>query len=238
MKIFKDKTTGLIVNSDFQKPKVKIGYIIMFMFLIVTSVICIFPPVWIIVSSLKDTQELFATPPTIIPKAIHFEKWIETWKSMNFMKYYFNTIIMAVGDLFFGLFVTGLGGYVISRIKPKGANLVFSIILWTLMMPTSTNMVPLFQTFIDFPIGGINFTNTYFPMWFMSAANCMNILLFKNYFDGIPKSYIESAIIDGCTKLQVFYKIVIPLSIPIITVVSIFLLNSSWGNFLWPYLII
>ncbi|MEG1880358.1 MAG: carbohydrate ABC transporter permease, partial [Oscillospiraceae bacterium] len=114
---------------------------------------------------------------------------------------------------------------------------IFALILWSMMMPTSTSMVPLFMTFLDFPGLG-NLSNTYLPMWIMAGANPFNVLLFKSFFDSIPMPYIEAARIDGCTNLGIFAKIIMPLSKPIIMVVSIFSFTASWDNFLWPYLVL
>ena len=105
-------------------------------------------------------------------------------------------------------------------------------------MPSSMSTVPLFMTFIEFPIFKFNTLNTYFPMWMMAGANAFNVMLFKNFFDSIPSSYVEAARLDGCSDLNIFSKIIVPLSKPIIMVVTIFSLNGSWESFFWPYLVL
>jgi len=99
-------------------------------------------------------------------------------------------------------------------------------------------MVPLYMTFVDVPGLHINLIGSYVPIWIMSGASAFNILLFRNFFNSIPMSYIEAARIDGCTDMGIFARIIIPLSKPIIMVVTIFSITGTWGNFMWPYLIL
>ncbi|MEG1441987.1 MAG: carbohydrate ABC transporter permease [Oscillospiraceae bacterium] len=230
--------TGIIGAIDYKRTGVKIFYWAMYTLCIICCLICILPPIWIMLSSFSDVKDLLAIPPSIFPKSFHPEKLIEAWNKLNFLQYYSNTFVMVIGDLLFAIFINGLAGYVISRLKPKGGTLVLTLILWTMMMPNSLNMIPLYGTFLDFPLFHVNLTNTYWPMWLMSGANPFNILMFKSFFDGIPSAYIEAARIDGCTNLGIFAKIILPLSKPIIMVVSIFTVTASWDNFLWPYLIL
>ncbi|MEG1441654.1 MAG: carbohydrate ABC transporter permease [Oscillospiraceae bacterium] len=238
MKAFDEKQTGLLTSLDLKSLRSRIGYWCIVGFIVLVSIICIFPPLWVFLSSFKDVKEFLSIPPTIIPHSFHPEKLVEVWKSMNFGKYYINTFYLAIGELVFCIFFNGLAGYVISRLKPKGSMLFFSLVLWSMMLPTSVSMVPLFMSFIDFPIFHFSMLNSYFPMWLMAGANAFNVLLFKNFFDSIPMSYLEAARIDGCSNLGIFTRIILPLSKPIIMVVAIFSINASWESFFWPYLVI
>ena len=151
---------------------------------------------------------------------------------------FLNTVYLAAGDIAFTVVFNGLAGYVLSRLKPKGSRLVFMVILWTMLLPNNVSQVPLFMTFTHFPVTGWDFSNTYWPMWLMAGANSYYILLFKSFFDSISISYFESAKLDGCSNLQMFYKLVVPLSIPVIAVISIFEFNGSWGSYFWPLLLL
>ncbi|MCK9478968.1 MAG: carbohydrate ABC transporter permease [Firmicutes bacterium] len=238
MRAFSEKSSGIITSLDLKKRHVQIGYWCLFALLAVISTICLFPPLWVFMSSFKDLKEFLTVPPTIIPRSFHPEKVIEVWKTLRFATYYRNTIVMAIGELIFCIFVNGLAGYVISRLRPKGASLYYKLVLWTMMLPASISMVPLFKLFIDFPWLHFSMLNTYVPMWLMAGANAFNVMLFKNFFDTIPDSYVEAARIDGCSDLGIFAKIIMPLSVPILIVVAIFSVNFSWEAFFWPYLVI
>lgn len=228
----------MLTSGDLKTLKGQLFYWIMFAMLILVSIVCLFPPLWVFLSSFKDIKEFLSIPPTIIPKSFHPEKLVEVWNLLNLGRYYWNSLFMALGDLFFAVVVNGLVGYVISRMKPKGSKLIFTLILWTMMMPTSVSMVPLFMSFVDVPYLGLNLTDTYWPMWLQSGANAFNIMMFKSFFDSIPMSYLEAARIDGCSNFRIFRKIILPLSRPFIMVISIFTINGSWENFMWPYLVL
>jgi multiple sugar transport system permease protein len=235
---FESKTGGLIGAVEFKRGPVRLLYWLMFALLLLLGAVCLFPPLWVLLSSMKDINEFFAVPPTIIPRTFHPEKLANVWRDMNFGLYYRNSLLMAAGDLLWCLTLNGLAGFVISRLKPKGSTLLFTLIMWTMLMPSSLNLVPLFRTFLDFPVLHLNLTNTFFPMWIMSGANCFYILMFKSFFDTIPASYVEAARIDGCSALGIFGRVILPMSKPIIMVVSIFTVAGSWDNFMWPYLVL
>lgn len=206
--------------------------------MIAFALLCILPVLWIFLSGFKSTAEFNQVPPTLLPETFDFSKLLTVWKKTDLGMSFVATIYMVAGDLAFTLIVNGLGGYVLSRLKPKGTGIVLMLILWTMMLPTSINMVPLFISFMDFTPLHLNLIDTFFPMWFMSGANAFNLMLFKSFFDSIPLSYVEAARIDGCSDGGIFMKIILPLSKPIMMTVAIFTFSGSWGAFLWPYLVI
>ena len=238
MSRFDEKSTGVLTSLDFKKKSIRVLYAAMIAALIIISMICIFPPIWIFLSCFKDMKEFLSIPPTIIPKTFNLRKIPEVWKLLNFGRFYVNTMVLVLGDWLFCITLNGLAGYVLSRLNPKGSKLIMTMIFWTMLLPTSVNMVPLFMTIVNFPLLNISLMNSYVPMWLMSGANAFYVLLFRSFFNSIPTSYMEAARIDGCTNLGIFTKIMLPLSKPIVMVVSIFSITSSWESFLWPYLII
>lgn len=238
MSAFNKKESGIWTSLDLKKTRIKLAYWIVFAVMALLTAICLFPILWIFLSAFKDMKEFTSVPPTIIPKTFHPEKIVEVWKSMNFGKFYLNTLTVALGSLIVCILSNGLAGYVLSRLKPKGYSFFFRLIVWTMLMPTSVSMIPLYMTFIDFPIFHFNLTDTYIPMWMMAGAAPFYIMVFKSFFDSIPLSYIEAARIDGCSTMGIFMKIIIPLSKPVLVVIAMFTLNGAWGDFFWPYLVL
>jgi multiple sugar transport system permease protein len=238
MSRFSEKNTDIFNFMDLKRPLGKIGYWVMFAFLILVAMICFLPPLWVIISSFKSPEELMKVPSTLLPSHFRLSKITEIWNKLGYMKYYANTLFLAAGSVFFAVVVNGLTGYVLSCLKPKGSHLIFSLIVWTMLMPNTLSMAPLFKNMVNFPIFHFNLTNTFWPMWICSGAGAFNILLFKNSFDSLPDSLIEAAHLDGCGNIGIFRRIVLPLSIPIIVVVCIFTVNATWGDFLLPYLVL
>ena len=230
--------SGLITTLDLKKPSGKVLSIIFSTLLIIISIGSLLPFVWAIFSGLKTPEDFYSVPATFFPKKYVWENITELFTVYEIHKYALNSIILIFGTLIVELATATLGGYVLSRLKPVGSNLFLKLILWTIMMPATLSMVPLFMTFIDFPVLHVNMMNTYFPMWIMAGANCFHIIMFKDFFDKIPLSYVEAAKIDGAGKLKIFFKIILPLSKPIIATISVFVITASWNSFMWPLLML
>lgn len=189
-------------------------------------------------SGFKDVKEMYEIPASFFPKHIDLSKLAKVWNEMKFYKYYGNTFGMAIGAVISDVIISGLAGYVLSSLKPKGTRVMLAIIFWIMLLPGTMRTVPLYMEFKSMPIVGINLLDTYWPIWIMAGANAFNIILFKNSFDSISRSLVEAAWIDGCSNIKIFFKIIVPLSIPTILVVAIFTFNSQLGQFFWPYLLI
>lgn len=228
-----EKCTGAILEAERKRPRVILIRSCIMVFCILLSMLFILPVVWMLLSAFKDTKEFLQLPPTLFPKQIDFGKAIRLWKRIGFTRSYLNTFTMVFGKVAFCLVCCGLGGYVLSRLKPKGTKIITLIVLWSMMMPSNMGMVPLYSTFVK-----AGMMDSYLPMWLMAGAGSFNTLLFKSFFDGISKSYIEAAWLDGGSQLTVFRKIMLPLSKPVFASVSIFMVTGSWGEFIWPNLLI
>ncbi len=222
---------------ELKQAKYRFIYGIMAVVLILLSLVCILPILWVFLSGFKTTSEMYSIPPTFLPSSISIEPVKEIFDKVNFFKYFGNTLMEIVGALVFDLIINGLAGYVLSRIRPKGSAVLETLVFGTMLLP-SVSMVPLYMTFVNMPITHVNLTGSFMPLWMQAGCNAFTIMLFRNFFNGIPMDYLEAARIDGCGNLGIFFKIILPLSKPIIVVESIFCVINSWKNFMWPYLIL
>lgn len=238
MKKWSKKEKGAIMPIELKNTKTKVIYFINLSILVLIALVCILPVLWLVLTSFKTVKEIYAVPPTIFPKNFDIGKIGRVWKKVNFIKYYANSFLMCGGDILFDVAISGLAGYVLSRLRPRGIKGIQLIIFWTMMVPTTVCMVPLFKTFLDLPFLHKSLVDSYLPMWIMAGANTFNMLLFKSAFDSISKEYVEAAQIDGCSNLGIFVRIILPLSLPIIMVVMILDFTGAWGDFLYPYLLL
>lgn len=234
---FTGKVDGLLNFSDFHHLKFRVAYWIMFSVLMLMAIICFLPVIWVALSGFKETSEMYSIPPSFLPKSINFGKIKEIWDTVHFEKYFFNSVAIIIGCLIFDIVFNGLAGYFLSKVRSKGSSLLETAIFWTMLLP-GVSMAPLYMTFVDFPFIHVNMTGSYLPIWLLAACNAFNIFLFRNFFNGIPKGYFEAARIDGCGNLGIFFRIVLPMSKPILAVICIMSITSSWSNFMWPYLIL
>lgn len=240
-----DKRDGLLNFSDYKKKSYKIVYFVMVFVLLMGVFITLFPLVWLFFTSLKEANEIMVTANnyTFFPKSFNLGKYIDVFKKTSIGKYFFNSIIVVIGASISAVIFNGLLAYGVSILKPKGSKVIFYIILMGMLIPPTTAMVPLFVNidsiykFIRETLG-FEVDYLYFlPLFLIAGANPFYFLLFKTYFDALPKDLFESAQIDGANKLQVFFRILVPISKPIIVVVIIFTMNASWSDFLLPYLL-
>lgn len=237
MKKMAENRTSIILDVEMHQKKAKIIQIFLLVFFIIVSMAFFLPILWMMVSSFKGTQEFMQVPPTLLPEHFDLGKIGRVWEKGHLTRTYLVTFIMVAGDVVFSLVCCGLGGYVLSRLKPTGSRAVMAVVLWSMMMPSNLGMVPLFINLTN-GMFGISLMDTYVPLWIMQGGNAFNTLLFKSFFDGIPGTYLEAARVDGGTELVIFGKIIMPLSKPVFMSVAIFTVVGGWGTFLWPSLIL
>ena len=231
MKRFENKPSGILNASDLKTWKGKLFYWCMFVLLAGMCFFTLLPAVWVVLSGFKDTQEIysgFSFFPSDMSPSHMLSRLTESWEALGLGNSIINTIVMSLGSLALTLTVCGLGGYVISRLRPRGSRLILVLVLWTMMMPGQLRTVPLFISWLSFPFVAelpfeVSILDTYWPIWLSAAANAFEVLLFKSYFDSIPISYVEAAKLDGCGNIRTFFSIMLPLSMPIIIYVSIML---------------
>lgn len=235
----KNKSEGIYNFMDYKKTSTKIIYAVLVLILVIVSLICLFPVVWVFLSSFKTPTEFFSKEFTLFPNKIDFSKITILWQELELLKYYKNSLILVFGSVICSVFFNGLLAYSVSILKPKGYQIVYALIMMTMMVPAVTNMYPLLQNFVKFEdVTGIKMFGSYLPLCLAYGANAFYFTLFKTNFDRLPKEVFEAATIDGCNKIQMFFKIVLPLSVPIIVVVAIFTVNAAWSDFLLPYLVL
>ena len=246
MKRFDNKQAGVLSSSDLKTTYGKILYWIFFVILVIVSAIALVPAIWTVLTSFKDTQEIYSTF-SFFPKDMSWHKIItrlsESWQALQLGSSFINTIIMSLGSLAVHIVVCGFGGYVLSKLKPTGTKLIFTLVVWTMMMPSQIRMVPNYISWLHFPFAGdvgigINLLDTFWPMWLSAGADTFAVLLFKNSFDELSNSYVEAAKLDGCSNYGVFFRIMLPLAMPVIIFQSINVLSAAWSDFFIPLLVL
>ena len=237
MKKGNENRTSIILDVEMRQKKAKIIQAFLVIFFIIVSMAFFLPILWMMISSFKGTQEFMQVPPTLLPEHFDLGKIGRVWAKGKLSRTYLVTFVMVAGDVAFSLFCCGLGGYVLSRLKPAGTKAALAVVLWSMMMPSNLGMVPLFINLTN-GIFGISMMDTYLPLWIMQGGNAFNTLLFKSFFDGISKTYLEAArVVDG-SVLSIFWKLIMPLCKPVFLSVAIFTVVGGWGSFLWPSLIL
>lgn len=246
MKKFETKQAGILTSSDLKTVKGKVIYSLFMIVLFIVAAISLIPAIWTVATAFKDTQEIYQNA-SFFPKGLTFSKAIErfttAWTELDFGMSIFNTIVLSLGNLVFSIVICGFGGYALSKMNPKGGKLIFALVVWTMMMPSQIRMVPNYMAYLHFPFAadigiGVNILDTFWPFWLSQGANACAVLLFKNAFDGLSNSYVEAARIDGCSNFGIFFKIMFPLSMPIIIYQAIGALSSAWSDYFQALLVL
>ena len=224
--------TGVIREYDLHAASVKIGYGFILFLCGLMVVVAVFPLVWVTLAGFKNLKE-FVSSTSILPESFSPEPFATTWTQLGIAKNYLNSLISVVGSVVCALIFNGLLGYGIGILKPKGYGVVKKLVLLSLLMPPTISIVPLFMNIQNLKMG-----NSFLPLWLSFGANAMYVILFVQFFESLPASIIEASRIDGCSQLQTFFRIVLPLSKPICTVITIFAVNAAWSDFLLPYLVL
>ncbi|MFE5793101.1 carbohydrate ABC transporter permease [Streptomyces sp. NPDC056503] len=198
----------------------------------------VFPLYWMASGALKSSAELADPNPTLLPQSWHPESYTEAWTNVGLGEYFLNTLLLAVGAWLTQLVVDVAAAYALSRLRPVLGNVVLGMMLATLMLPVSALLVPTYLTVTDVPLVHVNLINTPWAIWLPACANAFNIFILKRFFDQIPGELLESARLDGAGPVRVLWSVVLPLSRPVLAVVSIFAVVGVWKDFLWPLLVL
>jgi multiple sugar transport system permease protein len=230
-------TRTLISSAQLNRRSSKITYRVVLTLVIVLFTLVFIGPLYFLFSDgLKSTQEAIATPPTLYPHHIYPSTYVQAWDRLDMARLLWNTVYYAFGALAFQLVFDVTAAYALSKLRPFLGNAILFLMLATLMIPATVLVIPQYVTMAAEPVLHWNLIGSPWAIWLPSVANAFNIFLLKRFFDSIPTDFIDAASIDGASRTKILWRIVLPISRPIIGVVSIFALVAVWKDFLWPLL--
>lgn len=224
--------TGVIREYDLHSKAVRIGIIVIYVICAIMVIIAVFPIIWVFLAGFKDLKE-FMSGTTILPDSFDFSVYGKTWSQLNIVQNYINSLISVAGCVLCALIFNGLLAYGLAILRPRGTGVVKKLVMLSLLIPATISIVPLFMNIQRLGMGG-----TFWPVWLQFGANAVYVVMFIQFFESLPYEMIEASRIDGCSALQTFSHIVLPLSKPICAVIIIFAINASWSDFLLPYLVL
>lgn len=202
--------------------------------LIFFAILMFFPIFWIFSNSLKTLNGISEFPPKLFPSDPQWGNYIEVLTSSNTLTYMRNTIILIIGNTVGTLVSSSIVAYPLARMEFRGKGVIFGLILATMMVPTVTLVIPQFILFRSF-----GWLDSFLPMIVPSFfAYPYNVFLFRQFFKTIPKSIDESAMLDGCSRLQVFTKVIVPLAKPIYITVGVLSAIFWWNELFQPLIFI
>lgn len=208
-----------------------LGKTLVYLILILGSCVMIFPFLWLVRSSLMSNNQIFTFPPEWIPKPFMWSNFSEALSMVPFAKYFMNTMTIELLVVPGVLLSSSLAAYSFAKLRWPGRNIWFVVLLSTLMLPYAVTLIPTFMFWRS-----LNALNTIIPLtvpaWFGGGA--FNIFLMRQFFLSIPRELEEAAYMDGAKPFTVFWRIILPLSKPVLIVVGIFTFINVWNDFLGP----
>ncbi|HAC4891318.1 TPA_asm: ABC transporter permease subunit [Listeria monocytogenes] len=191
----------------------------------------ILPFIWMVLSSLKTDAEILKIPPTIWPETFTLDNFTKLFTEMDFAIYLKNTLIIVFFS-FFGLFLNAMAGYGFAKFKFKGKNKLFYLVLATMMIPGQVTMIPVYLL-----LNAAGLTNTMTGIVLPGLVGAFGIFLFRQFMSTISDDLLEAARLDGASEFYIFWRIVIPISRPVLAVQGILTFIAGWNSFLWPLII-
>ncbi|EAG3803741.1 carbohydrate ABC transporter permease [Listeria monocytogenes] len=191
----------------------------------------ILPFIWMVLSSLKTDAEILKIPPTIWPETFTLDNFTKLFTEMDFAIYLKNTLIIVFFS-FFGLFLNAMAGYGFAKFKFKGKNKLFYLVLATMMIPGQVTMIPVYLL-----LNAAGLTNTMTGIVLPGLVGAFGIFLFRQFMSTISDDLLEAARLDGASEFYIFWRIVIPISRPVLAVQGILAFIAGWNSFLWPLII-
>jgi len=194
------------------------------------SVVFLFPLAWMVSTSLKPIEQTMVMPPKWIPEPIRFVNYVDAVSYIPFFSYAWNTLTICVLSTAGMVLSSSLVAYGFSRIDWKGRDVLFMIVLATMMVPFPVTLLPLYGIFRS-----LHWIGTFRPLWVPAwFAGAFNIFLLRQFFMTIPRDLSDSARIDGCTELRMYFWLILPLARPALAVVALFHFMHNWNDFMGP----
>ena len=232
-------TRGILSVADRRSPSVRrrlrVINIVLLGFLLLVG---LGPLLWLAKSAITPTQDTLRTPVALWPNGMDWQNLVAAWSEVHIDRYFLNTVVIAAGAWLVQIVVATTAGYALSVLRPRYAPILTGLVLATLFVPAVVLLVPLYLVILDPPLIGTPLINTYWAVWLPAGANAFNILLVKRFFDNLPHEIFDAARTDGAGPFQLFWHIVLPMSRPILGVVSVFAVIATWKDYLWPLLVL
>ncbi len=209
-----------------------IGDVLTYIMLVVGTFIMFGPVVWLVLSSFKEAGELYKLPPALFPEKFTLSGYTEALDQFPFLLYMRNSVFVTFTSTLLTLLVNSMAAFALSKYRFRGRNVLFMVILSTLVVPLAVIMIPVY-----FVIANLGMTNSLLGLIIPPAATPTGVFLLRQYMLTIPDELIEAARIDGASEWRIYWQVVLPLAKPALAVLAIFSVMWRWNDLLWPLIV-
>jgi multiple sugar transport system permease protein len=196
------------------------------------------PLLWMLKSSITPTLDTLRYPMALWPNGFDLSQFATAWNRVHIDRYVGNTLLIAFGSWAVQIVVATTAGYALAVLRPRFARVLSALVIATLFVPPIVLLVPLYLTVVNVPIVNWRLIDSYWAVWLPAGASALNIVLMQRFFANLPREIFEAARVDGAGPFRLFWSIVLPMSRPILGVVSVFAVIATWKDYLWPLLVL
>lgn len=198
------------------------------------ALVMLLPLIWLISTAFKSpSEDIFQFPPQLIPQQPTVQNFVKVWQTNPFGQYLFNSTLVAGLTVGFNLLFCALAAYPLARLDFRGREVIFTLIVSTILIPFQIVMIPLYILAVQ-----LGLRNTYLGMIFPAIASAFGIFLLRQAFQGVPKELEEAARMDGCSELGIWWFVMLPAIRPALITLAIFVFIGAWSDFLWPLILL
>lgn len=196
---------------------------------IMIALLMLLPIIWLTLTAFKPESDIVSYPPSLWPRELTLEHFVDVWDRIPFARLYVNTIIFAGGVTVISLALDSMAAYALARIPFRGRGIVMVLILLLLMLPFQVTLIPLYDM-----LNGMGLTNTLPGMIIPRMTNAFGIFFMTQFFVSLPRDLEEAARIDGASEWRIYRRIVLPLAKPALLTLGLFHFQYNWNDLLWP----
>jgi ABC-type glycerol-3-phosphate transport system permease component len=215
------------------RTKIRIWQVLGNLVLLSLIFLTVVPYVYMVSASFKPGDELFSIPVRMFPDSLYLGNFELLFEKTNFVRWFFNSVFVGVSRTALAVLISLMAGYAFAKFDFRLKNTLFILLLATLTLPIYVLIVPLYDMMVAF-----GWTDTYIALILPVAAQAIGVFLTRQYLLSIPDEILDSARVDGAGEWSVFWRIVVPLSWPVIAVMAILFFTTSWNDYIWPLVVL
>lgn len=232
-------STSFVSATDLRRTGVRWARrVINVLLLLALVVVALGPLLWLAKAAVTPAQDTLRRPMEIWPNGPDWSILTNAWTDLRLGHYLVNTLIIAGGSWVVQMLVATTAGYALSVLRPSYGRFLYGAVLATMFVPTVVLLVPLYLTVLKLPLIHTSLVNTYWGAFLPAGASAFNVALMKRFFDNLPREILEAARVDGAGPVRLFTSIVLPMSRPVLGVVSVFAVLAAWKDFIWPLIVL
>lgn len=236
------ETRGLFSHQDKKKASVKLVLLLSALFLLAGALVTLAPIAWMVLGSFKTPAEIYSIPQAYLPADYNTNNYEDALKLVDFGRYFLNSLFICACVVLGQLLMSSMAAYSLTKLRVRFAGGILLMFMTTLMVPFEVLIIPLYLIMKFFPFGptiqNINLVNTYWAVILPAVFSAFSIMVLKDFYDSIPNEILYAARIDGCSETRVFFRFILPMTKPIMSILAIFSFVTTWNSFFWPLIVL